>query len=99
MTPQEWVPIVSALALGAWTLVVILEHDHVRRMEAMPPAVREASLVAVLAACIGGTVASLGFTETIPADVSAAVAIAWRAAVLAAGVYAIIGSAMDGRAG
>lgn len=98
MTPQEWVPIVSALALASWVVVILLERDHVRRVDAMPDAVREASLVAVIAACVGGTVASLGFTEAISSDVSAAAAIAWRAAVLACGVYAIIGSASDGRA-
>lgn len=96
MTPQEWVPIVSAVALTSWVLVLVLEHDHMRRMDRMPHAVREASLVAVLAACIGGTVASLGFTGAIPTDLSAAAGIAWRAAVLACGVYALIGSATDG---
>ena len=54
--------------------------------------------VAVLAACIGGTLASLGFTDLITDETSAALAIAWRASVLACGIYALIGSAMDGRA-
>lgn len=96
--PGFWVPIVSAAALLAWLVVVAMERDHVRNTDTLPEAVREASLVAVLAACAGGTLASLGFTETISSDASAFLAIGWRAAVLACGAYAIIGSAMDGRA-
>lgn len=96
--PGFWVPITSALALLAWSIVVVLERDHVQNTDGLPPAVREASLVAVLAACAGGTVASLGFVDAISDSASAFLAIAWRSAVLACGVYAIIGSASDGRA-
>lgn len=96
--PEVWVPITAAAALVTWLVVLVMEHDHVRNTEAMPAAVREASLVAVLAACAGGTLASLGFIQAIGSAESAFLAIAWRAAVLACGVYAIIGSAMDGRA-
>lgn len=97
--PAPWVPVTSVLALGTWTWVLWRIRAQVRHSELLPEAVREAALVAVFAACIGGTLASLGFTGIISADASAAMAIAWRAAVLAAGCYALIGSAMDDRAG
>ena len=97
LDPLPWVPVTSAMALLAWTVVLYRVRAQVRHSELMPEVVREGSLVAVLAACIGGTVASFGFTETISDEASALVAIAWRAAVLACGVYALIGSAMDGR--
>lgn len=99
LDPQPWVPVASALALLAWTVVLYRVRAQVRHSELLPEAVREASLVAVMAACIGGTLASLGFTDVITSELSAVLAIAWRTAVLAAGVYALIGSAMDGRAG
>ncbi len=92
-----WVPITSAMALGAWLLVLYRVRAQVRHSELLPEAVREGSLVAVLAACIGGTLASFGFTDLITDEASAALAIAWRASVLACGIYALIGSAMDGR--
>lgn len=98
LDPIPWVPVVSVMALGAWLMVLYRVRAQVRHSELMPEAVREGSLVAVLAACVGGTVASLGFTDLITDEASAAVAIAWRASVLACGIYAIIGSAMDGRA-
>lgn len=93
--PAFWVPITSSLALLIWLLVLWKVRAQVRHIEQLPEAVREASLVAVYAACIGGTFASLGFTGDISTDLSAVLAISWRAAVLASGVYALIGSAMD----
>lgn len=99
LDPIPWVPVTSAMALGAWLLVLYRVRAQVRHSELLPEAVREGSLVAVLAACIGGTLASLGFTDLITDETSAALAIAWRASVLACGIYALIGSAMDGRAG
>jgi len=98
VTPQEWVPLTAVLALAVWSLVLVSEHDHVRSLDSMPDAVVEGSLVAVMAACIGGLVASLGWVDVLETEATAFVATAWRAAVLAAGVYALIGSAMDGRA-
>jgi len=96
--PSVWVPITSAFAFLSWVAVVVMERDHVRNTDGLPAAVREASLVAVLAASGGGTIASLGWVQAIGPETSAFLAIAWRAAVLACGVYAIIGSAVDGRA-
>lgn len=98
LDPLPWVPISSAFALLIWTAVVYRVRAQVRHSEQLPEAVREASLVAVFAACIGGTAASLGFTDNISDELSAVIAIAWRSAVLACGVYAFIGSAMDGHA-
>ena len=98
LDPAPWVPVTSVLALGAWLLVLYRVRTQVRHSELLPEAVREGSLVAVLAACIGGTLASLGFTDLITDQASAVLAIAWRASVLACGIYALIGSAMDGRA-
>lgn len=98
LDPAPWVPVTSVLALSAWTWVLWRVRAQVRHSELLPESVREGALVAVFAACIGGTVASLGFTGWISADASAVLAIAWRAAVLACGVYALIGSAMADRA-
>ena len=97
LNPIPWVPVTSAMALVSWLLVLYRVRAQVRHSELLPEAVREGSLVAVLAACTGGTLASLGFIEAISAEASAFLAIAWRAAVLACGIYALIGSAMDGR--
>ena len=98
MTPQEWVPVVSAAALGAWLAVLVRIRGVLRHSELWPDAIAEASMVAILAACAGATLASLGFNGMIGGDASAALAIAWRASVLACGIYAFIGSATDGRA-
>lgn len=89
----------SALALGAWLAVLVRLRRTIRHSELWPDPVTEGAVVAVLAACAGGTLASLGFNGMIGDEVSAALAIAWRAAVFACGVYAFIGSATDGRAG
>lgn len=93
-----WVFVTSAMALLVWTLVLYRVRAQVRHSERLPESVREGSLVAVMAACIGGTLASLGFLDVITIEMSALLAIAWRASVLACGIYALIGSAMDGRA-
>lgn len=98
MNPLPWVPAVSILALGAWALVLYRVRSQVRHSELLPESVREGSLVATLAACVGGTLASFGFTDTISDEASAVLAIAWRSSVLACGVYALIGSAMGDRA-
>lgn len=98
LDPIPWVPVTSMLALASWLLVLYRIRAQVRHSELLPEAVREGSLVAVLAACVGGTLASFGFTGLITDEASAALAIAWRASVLACGIYAIIGSASDGRA-
>ena len=98
LDPLPWVPVTSVLALGSWFLVLYRVRAQVRHSELLPESVREGSLVAVMAACAGGTLASLGFTATISDEASAALAIAWRAAVLACGIYALIGSAMGDRA-
>lgn len=97
LSPLPWVPVTSAMALLVWTLVLYRVRAQVRHSERLPESVREGSLVAVMAACVGGTLASLGFTDVITDELSALLAIAWRTAVLACGVYALIGSAMDGR--
>jgi|GEM_PF-6500223 len=93
------VPIVSALALLSWLGVLIRNRHSVRHTELMPDAVTEGALVAVLAATLGGTLASLGFIGVVGSDPSAVLAIAWRMAVLVCGVYAFIGSAMGARRG
>lgn len=98
LDPIPWVPVTSIAALSVWVLVLYRIRAQVRHSELLPEAVREGSLVAVLAACLGGTLASFGFTDVISDETSAALAIAWRAGVLACGIYALIGSAMDGRA-
>lgn len=98
LDPIPWVPVTSAAALAVWVLVLYRIRAQVRHSELLPEAVREGSLVAVLAACVGGTLASFGFTDLISDETSAVLAIAWRASVLACGIYALIGSAMDGRA-
>lgn len=97
LDPIPWVPVTSAAALAVWFLVLYRIRAQVRHSELLPESVREGSLVAVLAACVGGTLASFGFTDLISDETSAALAIAWRASVLACGIYALIGSAMDGR--
>lgn len=95
---MPWVPVTAGTGLVVWLLVLWRVRAQVRHSERLPEAVREGALVAVYAACIGGLLASLGFVDVISQDASAGLAIAWRAAVLAAGVYALIGSAMGGHA-
>lgn len=87
----------SLVALGTWLVVLARMRRVIRHSALWPDPVTEGALVAVVAACAGGTIASMGFNGMIGDEASAAVAIAWRAAVAASGVYAIIGSAMDGR--
>ena len=55
LDPIPWVPVTSALALASWLLVLYRIRAQVRHSELLPEAVREGSLVAVLAACVGGT--------------------------------------------
>lgn len=86
------VPTMAVAALCVWSLVLWRCRSYVAGYGALPHAVKEGLFVAVLAACGGGLVASLGFVDAIPVDVSAAAASAWRAAVLVAGVYAFIGT-------
>lgn len=93
---RDIVPFVAFAGLVVWLAVAYRVRAQLRHTEKMPEAVREGSLVAVYAACIGGTLASLGFVSAIGPDVSTTLAIAWRMAVLVCGAYAFIGSAMDG---
>lgn len=95
---MPWVPLTAGAGLVVWLIVLWHVRAQVRHSERLPQSVREGALVAVYAACIGGLLASLGFVDAITPDASATLAIAWRAAVLAAGVYALIGSAMGGHA-
>ncbi len=93
MTIQAAVPVVAALGLAAWLAVLWLSRGHPGGV----PAVREAALVGIYAACVGGLASSLGFVGTITSDHAAVLAVAWRTAVLVAGLYAVIGAAMARR--
>ena len=53
---------------------------------------RDAAVVSVYAALLGGLLASLGFPGYISSELSASLGAAWRTAVLAAGLYALIGT-------
>lgn len=89
---ESLVPLLALAATCAWvaTLVVVLPYH--RRHDYLPRPVQEALFVAVLAAAVGGLVASLGFVELLSSSTSAAAASAWRAAMLAAGLYALTGA-------
>lgn len=92
MNGEHLVPIIALGALVTWSAVLVAVRDHLRHSETLPDAVREGALVAVYAACLGGLAASLGFVDLIPASVSALLATAWRSAVMACGIYALIGA-------
>ena len=85
------VPAMAVAALCVWSLVLWRCRGYMTGSGSLPRSVKEGLFVAVLSACGGGLVASLGFVDAIPVDLSAAAASAWRAAVLVAGIYAIIG--------
>ena len=91
MGPQT-VPLIAAAALAVWTGVLVLILGDLRHDGCLPEAVREGSIVAVYAACLGGLVASLRFVDWIDGGTSALFASAWRSAVLVAGIYALIGA-------
>ena len=89
---EALVPVMALAAATTWTAVLVLVVPFHRRHDYLPRAVQEALFVAVLAASVGGAVASLGFVEVLSSSLAAAAASAWRAAVLAAGLYALIGA-------
>lgn len=87
------VTLISVLALAVWLGVLATQWGALKDDVPMDNPVREATVVALFACLIGGTVASLGFSETIPASASATLAGLWRGAVLACGAYALVGVA------
>lgn len=92
MNGEQLVPIIALGALAAWTGVLVQVRDELRHSDQLPEAVRESALVAVYAACLGGLAASLGFIDVIDGSLAALLATAWRSAVLACGIYALIGA-------
>lgn len=94
----EWLPLVAiSLALVIWLLVLWLERQALTHSWQLPEPVRAGSLVAVLAACVGGLITSLGFVDILPGPMVLGAGVAWRSAVLAAAVYALTGSVMARR--
>lgn len=97
MTAQ-WVPVVAIAALCTWLAVFVRVWRARQRGEVVPDALREGAWVAIAFATVGGLLSSLGFWNAISTNDGTFLAMAWRAGVLVSGVYALIGSAMDGRA-
>jgi hypothetical protein len=84
------VTLVSAVALVVWLGVLATQWEALKDDAPMDAPVREATVVALLACLIGGTVASLGFSQFISESASATLAGLWRGAVLACGMYALV---------
>lgn len=90
---------ISFVALVVWVIVLGSQWGLLRRDEPLPNPVREATVVALLSALVGGTIASLGFAEALDGNISAIFGGAWRGAVLACGVYALVAVAKLRRRG
>lgn len=83
------VTIISVLALVIWSAVLALVWQDLLNNRPMPQPVQEAAIVALFSVLILAVPASLGFAEALDGNVSAVFGGAWRASVLACGVYAL----------
>ena len=83
-------PLLACVASATWVATLAVVVPYHRRHGYFPRAVQEALFVAVLAAALGGALASLGFVHLLSEGASAAAASAWRTALLASGCYALI---------
>jgi hypothetical protein len=86
------VPTIALVALITWVVVLWMERDHLKDRNAMPLGVRDAALVGLLCALIGGLLSSLGFAHIIDADASQTLAVLYRTAIMATGFYAAYAS-------
>lgn len=89
MTPNETVTAVAIVNAAVWLAVIVLNWRPLREQEPMPDALRHAIVVALPAASLGSAVSALGFVAAIPSEWSVWFSAAWRAAMLAAGPYAL----------